>query len=288
MNDWKKHLGRWQWYVAIFLAISYVIAWFVVGQIKPKETVSVSFLNVGNGDAILIQGLMGNSILIDGGPDKTVLTELNRLLPLFARSLDAVVETHSALSSSAGLPFVLAHYHVGTFFNSGVAGKGGADGETEKLLSEQNIPVVTAQLGTTIDLHDGSFLRILFPDRKLSGVDPSTASIVAQYVFGKTCFLFMADAPLNIENYLVSLYGANFHCQVLKVAHQGADTSTGEEFLSAVSPEYSVISVAPDNTYGYPKKAVTDRLTAASSTIITTAEHGTITFVSDGENVWLK
>jgi competence protein ComEC len=286
--DWKKHRGRWQLYLAIFLAVSCGVTWFVEGQLKPRNTVSVSFLSVGNGDAILIQGRMGNRILIDGGPDKTVLTELNRVLPLFARFIDVVVETHPAVSSSGGLPFVFAHYGVGKFFNSGVEKNNGTEDEIARLVSEKNIPVAVAQLGTTIDLHDGSFLRILFPDRKLSGVDPSTASIVAQYVFGKTCFLFMADTPLNIENYLVTLYGANLHCQVLKVAHQGADTSTGESFVQAVSPEYSVISVAPNNTYGYPKKAVTDRLSAASSTVITTANYGTITFVSDGTNVFLK
>ena len=145
-----------------------------------------------------------------------------------------------------------------------------------------------------VDLGDGVVLQILFPDRDPTGMETNTASIVVRLVYGENEFLLTGDSPVAIERYLVSLesqsrtFGTGavqsptLASDVLKAGHHGSKTSTSQEFVSAVSPQYAVISVGKDNRYGHPNQETLDTLNNFDAKILRTDLLGRIIFKSDG------
>lgn len=246
-------------------------------------------------------------MLIDGGPGKAVLRELSKVMPFYDRSIDVVLATHADQDHVGGLPDVLKKYKANVFMESGVPGESSSYQELEKIVEKletsaqgreagQSISFkkILARRGMTVDLGDGAILQILFPDRDPSGMETNTASIVARLVYGENEFLFTSDSPVAIEDYLTfqeMLKSSNenlLKSDVLKVSHHGSKTSTGKAFVSAVSPEYTVISVGKDNRYGHPNQEVLDTLTNFGAKILRTDLIGRIVFKSDGTNFRVK
>jgi len=285
MSFLKKNLV-----VSLFslLVFTNIIVWIIFFGIQPNTFVKVSFLDIGQGDAILIQGRNGNQILIDGGPNRIVLNRLSKVMPFFDKSIDVVIETHPDRDHIGGLPEVLSRYRVENFIEPGVESDNSVDDELRRILNKKKINNIFARTGQTIGLGDGSYLEILFPDRDVSGLDTNDASIVARYIYGNSCFLLTGDSPQKIENYLVSRYGENMKCQVLKAGHHGSRTSTGDPLLSAVNPSIVIISAGKNNQYGHPHKDTLDRLAAYDSEVFSTIEFGTIDIFSDGQKIWRK
>ena len=119
----------------------------------------------------------------------------------------------------------------------------------------------------------------------MPGWDTNTGSIVARLTYGDESFLLTGDSPQSIEEYLVGKLGGKLHTTVLKLGHHGSRTSSSEIFLSAVSPEYAIISAGKDNKYGHPHQEVTDLLAKLKISSIGTAERGTIVFKTNGEDL---
>ncbi len=271
----------------IGLAVAAIIIWLALFEARPRHSISVSFLNVGEGDSVLIQGKNGNQVLIDAGPNRNVLAELSKALPFFDRSLNVLVETYPDKDNGGGLPYVLLQYSVGAFFNSGATTQSSIDDEIARITTEKHIPVQTLSSGIVFDLHDGSYLKVLSPDAG-ANMKTNEASLMLEYVYDNTCFLIMGDAPEKNENNLVLKFGDALHCQVLRVGHHGAKTSTGDALLTAVAPQYAVFSNSKDNRYAYPDQEVLDRLSAHGAKVLNTEDLGTITMFSDGEKIWSK
>jgi len=300
----------------IILAILLLGAIFSLYTVWLEEgggILTVSFLNIGQGDATFIEGPNGNQILIDGGPGRSILRELSAVMPFYDRSIDVVVATHADQDHVGGLPDVLNKYNVNIFMETEVAGESSSYEELEKMIVEKEsigkIKKILARRGMKVDLGGGAVLQILFPDRDPSGMETNTSSIVARLVYGKNEFLFTGDSPKAIEEYLVSLeknlkeghlqecQGQPLNCpgpkglpltlqsDVLKAGHHGSKTSTSAEFVSAVSPEFAVISVGKDNRYGHPNQETLDALTNFSAKILRTDQLGRIIFQSDGVNL---
>lgn len=258
-----------------------------------RGILKVAFLDIGQGDAIYIESPSGNQMLIDGGAGKAVLRELSKVMPFYDRSLDVVLATHADSDHVGGLPNVLGKYKVGLFLETGVPGESSAYQELESRIMNYElsgkVKKVLVRRGMVVDLGQGAILEILFPDRDPSGMETNTASIVARLVYGENEFLLTGDSPSAIEHYLISLDGAHqgsLQSDVLKAGHHGSKTSTSPEFVSAVSPEYAIVSAGKDNRYGHPHQEVLDTLTNFGAKILRTDEIGRIVFKSDGVNLW--
>lgn len=250
-----------------------------------RDGLTVSFLDIGQGDAIFIQTPSGKDILIDSGKNKTVLKELGGAMSFFDRHIDVVIATHPDLDHTGGIPSVFESYEVDLYVESGVfCDKSICEAINDSLNFEKSKSIL-ARRGTVIDFGDGVYISILFPDRDISDIETNTGSIVAQLTYGINSLLLTGDSPLSIENFLVSKDGINLDSDVLKAGHHGSRTSSGEEFIRAVSPAISIISAGKGNSYGHPHKEVLDILTKEGSKILGTYEDGRITLVSDGK-VW--
>ncbi|MBI5798979.1 MAG: MBL fold metallo-hydrolase [Candidatus Yonathbacteria bacterium] len=271
--------------LGIFLAIN-IFIWSAVARADRHGVLTVAFLNVGQGDAVYIEAPNGNQMLVDGGPPSgAVLRELGRAMPFWDRSLDVVLATHPDQDHVGGLPSVLARMRIYNVITTENTSDTGAYGAFEKAIVEESSRRVLARAGERIILDEGVVFEILFPNRNATGWETNTASIVARLSYGDKSFVFTGDSPQSVEKYLVGKNGGALHSTVLKLGHHGSRTSSGKVFLSAVDPEYAVISAGLNNKYGHPHKEVIDLLAELKIPSISTAEQGTIIFTTDGTNL---
>ncbi len=275
--------------VAAFLfAMANAAVWYAVATAQ-GGALTVSFMDVGQGDAILVEGPTGIQMLVDGGRDRAVLRALPRSMGPFDRTLDLVVETHPDADHIGGLPGVFARYAVGMFLEPGIPNDTNA---TDALIAasdtEPGITKLIARRGQRINLGGGAYADILFPDRDVSDFETNTGSIVMRVVYGKTSFMLTGDSPSQIEDYLAGAYGAALKTDVLKAGHHGSKYSTDDLWLSTLAPSIVVISAGVDNTYGHPAPETMARIEAASAAVLSTMGKGDVVLASDGTRVRRK
>jgi competence protein ComEC len=259
---------------------------------------AVSFLNVGQGDAIFIQAPSGRTALIDGGPDAGVLRQLSAVLPWYRRSIDVVIPTHPDADHITGLIDVLERYKISYIIQSSVLGTTPVWNTLENEIADDakhGTKVMTALRGQVIDLGGSAgspqaphaYLEILSPDRRVTNVDTNDGCVVTRLVYGATAFMFPCDAPQDVENYLVYLDGKNLHSDVLKAGHHGSKNSSSPLFVGFVGPQYAVYSRGCNNTYGFPDPETVATFRRFNIPALDTCTDGTITFTSDGQRVVL-
>ncbi len=266
-------------FLLIFVSINFFIFYIIYSNHSGK--LKVVFLNIGQGDSILIESPVGNQILIDGGLSGKVLEALGKEIPFYDRSIDAVFATHPDADHIGGLPLVLEKYKVENYFDNGMQGDTALFKKLDNVVAQKKIDYYQAVRGELVDLGGGAYLRILSPENA-SGKDTNTNSIVAKLYFGGNSVVLTGDAPMEIENVIAKKYGAELKSDILKVAHHGSKNSLSGAFISAVSPEFSVISVNKDNQYGHPHIEVMNFLKEIETKILQTYEEGNIIFESDG------
>ncbi|MFC1802159.1 ComEC/Rec2 family competence protein [Patescibacteria group bacterium] len=269
-------------YILLFFVCMGLFIWFIFSCEDRKGFLTVSFLDVGQGDAIFIDTPSGLQVLIDGGKNKSVLRELSSVLPFYDRSIDVVIATHPDADHIEGLVSVLENYKVDYFVESGNYLDNGIYEELVRLSESKNTERIFARRGMNLNFGESLNLSFLFPDRDVLSVGSNTASVVTKLVYGGKSFLFTGDSPKSIEKYLVSLDSEVLKSDVLQVGHHGSKTSTSDVFLNAVNPEIAVISVGVDNRYGHPSESILDLLDKFNVEFFRTDQDGLVEIKSDG------
>ena len=259
--------------------------------ISNEENLTVHVLDVGQGDSILIESPTGRRVLIDGGPDGSLLQRrLAEHLPWWSRRIDIVLLTHPSADHLIGLTETLRRYDVGFVVDPQLESGTVYGHRWERVLREHSdLAVVRAERGTALDLGGGAHLEILHPppDRPFdTATEHDDNSVVAKLSYGDVSFLFAADIYSPGEEFLLDSE-ADVRSTVLKVAHQGSRYSSSKEFLEAVSPRFAIISAGEDNRFGHPHPETLERLESLPSapTILRTDMHGTVTLTTDGEKL---
>ena len=276
--------------MTLFLLVcGVIIVWSLASlrSTQAEQYLSVSFLDVGQGDAIFIQTPGGVEVLIDGGPNNSVLRELSTQMSFFDREIDMVIGTHPDSDHIGGLIDVLQRYRVATILTTENQSDTSTASAYVQATADEGAQIVYAKAGQEFQLDEAVTLRVLFPVYDATQMESNASSIIMQLVYGETEFLLTGDSPKRIEEYLVQ-QGIDLESDVLKVGHHGSRTSTSEMFLEAVDPQFAVISAEKDSRYGHPHVEVTDLLFNHQIETYRTAQEGTITFESDGQTVWLK
>lgn len=259
--------------LAVAFVLSTVFFWYANDVAKRTEVV---FLNVGEGDAILLsQGM--NQVLIDGGRDgKTLLTHLGRHMPFWDRTIEAIIATHPDADHINGFQGVLRAYRVDRVLSTGSE----SDTETFRRFRDATITNVSASpltvfRGTTIEFPHGGKLTVEYPNVPESGIRTETneKSIVARFTYGETSILLTGDLPREEE----FLSKDESRVTVLKVAHHGSKYSTSDAFLERIKPKEAVISVGK-NSYGHPNEDVLERLAHRGITLFRTDILGDIVY----------
>lgn len=276
--------------ILTLLIVSAVI-WSAVLRESRHGVLTVSFLDVGQGDSILIESPSGLTVLIDGGPTAGVLREISKQMPWYDRSIDVIIATHSDADHITGLIDVLERYQVSYIVRSSVEGTTATWNALRDSIGaekRERARVVTAVRGQIIDLGGGVYLEVLSPDRLVPNLETNTGCVVTRLVYGNTSFMLPCDAPQAIEKYLVSVDGADLRANVLKAGHHGSKTSSSPLFVGYVDPQYAVYSRGCDNMYGMPHKETIATYEAFNIPTLDTCTRGTIIFTSDSQKVTLK
>jgi len=284
-----------RWIIPPLLVLAILAS--VAAATMPDNNLHVSFLNVGEGDAILIQ--KGNQqILVDGGPSPQALSlELGDKMPFWDRTIELVILTHPHSDHIAGLVEVLNRYKVEQVLYPDLDYESPLCEEWLRLLEEKGIKCTLAQAGQQIDLGQAVVLRVLNPQTPQitgTGSDIDNNGVVLRLSLDRVSFLLTADIMQEAEFELIK-QRADLASTVLKVAHHGSETSTTPEFLAVVNPRVAVISAGKDNPFGHPSAEVVQRLEeklGAENIYLTydakTDEHHTIEFITDGQRLWVK
>jgi len=247
----------------------------------------VSFLSVGQGDAIFIETPDGVQVLIDGGPSGEVLSQLAGQMPFFDTRLDVVIGTHPDLDHVAGLVNVLSRYRVDTIVTTEATGASPAAKAWAEAVVAEGAVVQYARAGQVLQLGASTTLTILSPTFDPSPLDSNTGSIIVLLEYGEIGFMLTGDAPQGIETYLVDTHGAALEAEVLKLGHHGSDTSSASSFLAAVNPLFAVVSAGVNNRYNHPHPDVLARVADTDALVVSTQD-GSVHFYTDGQVLWVE
>lgn len=271
---------------------------------EAKGQLTISMLDIGQGDAVLIQTGAKN-ILIDTGDDKyyedgkkgkentQLLTELQKLK---IDHIDTLVMTHAHADHIGKADKVIAQYGVKELIYNGIPSTSKYFINALKAAKANGTQQVKVKAGDVLDFGNGVSFEIVSPSQSLidedtatikakKKVDVNNESVVGRLTFGNFAMLFTGDAEGPVEKDMAVSYGKKLKCQVLKAGHHGSKTSSTAEFLKLVQPESVVMSLGVNNQYGHPHEALLNRLQKQGvKNIYRTDANGTITIVSDGSS----
>jgi len=259
------------------------VAWYLVLAQKPNQILETIFLDVGQGDSILIKTPQNQSILIDGGPNNKVLEKLGKYIFSLPKKIDVVILTHPHADHVTGLIEVLKRYNIGLIVINGVYLKTDNYNQFLAAAKESGAKVLTAEVGEAIHFgKDLEFDIIAAPDGGATNENNANeTSIVGKLIYKDFSIMFMGDAPAQIENKVMA-YGEGLKSDIIKVGHHGSKTSSFINFLNAVAPKAGIIEVAEKNIYSLPSPAALSRFAMSGINIFETGQKGDIKVLSNG------
>ena len=261
-------------------AIVVALGGAAVGEATGRAT-RITVLDVGQGDAILLESRTGAGMLVDGGPDPNrVLVALDERIPPWDRRLDVVVLTHPHEDHVAGLARILERYAVGRVYEPGMRGPGPGWAAWSAVLRD-GPPHGVLATGARLRLGEVS-MQVLWPDPGTVPAEPAdtgtavnNVSVVLLGEANGRRFLLAGDVEEGIDPAL--LERGLPRVDLLKVAHHGSRTATTQAFVDAVRPRVAVASAGAGNTYGHPAPATLARLRDAGARTLRTDQDGSVT-----------
>ena len=244
------------------------------------DSLSVHYIDVGQADCALLE-CAGQYMIIDGGNVDDSDLVVTYLQDQGVEQLHTVVCTHAHEDHVGGLAAVLAVYPTEQILSPTRTYSSACFDDFLYYADQQDIAITIPDPGDSFYLGNAE-VTVLGPVK--SYADPNNTSIVVKVEFGDTSFLFTGDMEKDAETDMLN-YGMDVSADVLKVGHHGSSTSTGYRFLYEVDPEYAVISVGTDNTYGHPHRETVAILADAGVPMLRTDELGTILAVTDGSEI---
>ncbi len=251
------------------------------------KTLDVWFIDVGQGDSILLRSPNGKWMLVDAGPRDSFAAIDGLLKSLSVRTLDIVVATHVHEDHIGGMAALAGKYKIGKFYTSSDTAETNAYADMLAALKKAGVkPEIVYATATSMLPFDADVeVRLLSPfDAKYD--ESNDKSVVLRIAYGATSVLLAGDAEAIAERLMLkALPNVLFDSDVLKLGHHGSYSSTTEKFLLAVSPSFAVASCAKDNIYGYPDEKIVELLHKHGVPLLTTADSGTIHIALDGATV---
>lgn len=248
----------------------------------------ISFLDVGQGDSTLIQK-GDQQILIDGGPDDKVLTELGKEMPLTDRKIEIIVLTHPHADHLAGIIQILDRYEVGKVYSSGVLSSSNQYLEFLNKIKEKSIPFIVPKTNETINL-DGASLEFLWPGDKYfqkTEENLNNTSIVSKFCVSLDCVLLTGDIEKEEQDVMFGYYNSIapdiFKSKIIKVPHHGSQNAANPTLYELVLPKVAVISAGKDNMYKHPHQVTLDLLKSFNIQTKRTDQDGTVSFDLSGQ-----
>ncbi|MEK9156148.1 MAG: MBL fold metallo-hydrolase [Patescibacteria group bacterium] len=280
--------------ILTFLALTAMFIWAEVAKSPPDNALRLYFLDVGQGDSALIQ--KGNyQVLIDGGPDDNVLSELGRVMPLSDRRIEIMILTHPHADHLVGLNSIMNRYEIDQIYVGGVIHTSNAYLEFLETIKNKQIPLAVPEINQIKNLFEGAVLTFLWPgkvDAEQSVENLNNTSIVNRFCYFDQCALLTGDIETEEQERMFSYYTDRgmpikdkFSAVVLKAPHHGSANANTDSLYEKIIPRYVVISAGADNRYGHPHRATLDTIEKIGAQILRTDRDGAIEFIVGAEGV---
>jgi len=252
------------------------------GESKAAAQLKVHFLNVGQALSVLIQDEYGNELLYDMGNDADAPFISNYLKKAGVGSIEYMVNSHPHEDHIGGMDDLLKAFEVDTVIMSNLTYETKAYKEVVDLLIQKNIKVSDPVPGETYQVGSWSF-EIIGP-MKTAYDETNNYSVVIKVTNGSQSVLLTGDAEVDSEHEIISS-GSELKADILQVPHHGSGSSSSSQFIKQISPQYAVISVGSDNSYGHPDNLVVNRLELMGIKTYRTDTDGTVVFTIDGGEI---
>lgn len=299
---------RWRWRgsiwpaIAACLLIAVAASWMggTIGGPLGDPVLTVAVLDVGQGDALLVRGPTGRTMLVDGGGEVDLAGRprrdigARRVVPalrrLGVRRLNVVMLSHAHEDHVGGLPAVLENFTVDLVLDPGVPHPSPSYVRLLDLVRKRRVPYALARRGQRVDLGGGAIVEVLHPAEDGQGDPPdpddlvNARSIVARVRFGRVSILLTGDIEAETETHLLRS-GMEIHSTVLKVAHHGSRSSTTPAFLDAVRPAVALLSVGASNLFGHPHPRTLRALEERGIRVYRTDQDGAVILRTDGRTL---
>ena len=268
--------------IAIFLYLDYT-------KINSKYF-QINYLDIGQGDSILIITPENQKILIDTGLIGNLNKKFKKYISFFDKEIDLFMLTHPDSDHIGDVLNILKNYQIKQI----VLPKSIQQNAEFKILlnniKSEKIPFLFANSETDLKIGKNVFIDFLYPFKNTSTKEQNifnNSSLVFKVVYKENSFLFSGDAEAKQEKMILQSI-QNLKADIYQAGHHGSKTSSSEIFLQAIQPKITIISAEKDNSFGHPHKDVIKSLKNKGSIIYQTAEEGDITFYSDGNIYWKK
>lgn len=265
-------------YLLIFFIIANIFTYWIILDFLFAPKGEVSFLSVGQGDAQLIQ-IPGGNILIDAGPDAKILSELDKLLPFYDRTIDLFILSHSNKDHFNGLFDILERYKVRAVMFNNLSYSNSLFQKLLQELDKREILIIKGIAGANVSWKNQDNLLFLYPETMVfSKQDPNKFSSVNMLFLRQNCFLFTGDiSSVQEKKILPFLSCPDNNSRILKVSHHGSKYSSSTQFLEEFKPQIAIIEVG-ENSYGHPHPDTLERLKNIGAQIFRVDLDGTISF----------
>jgi len=251
--------------------------------VNNDNVMRVSYIDVGQGDSILVQ-VNGKSLLIDAGPNDSTDKLISYLNKQNIKKLDFIVATHPHEDHIGAMDTVIKKYNIGEFYAPKKMTTTKTFENMVNALKSKNIKINTAAAGVNLDLGKNVKCEMIAPNAANYGDNLNNYSAVVKITYGNSKFLFMGDAEkLNEKEILNKNYDVT--CDVLKLGHHGSSSSSSKAFLDKASPKIAIISCGKNNDYGHPHKETLAEMKKKNIQVYRTDIDSTITLISDGNKI---
>ncbi len=248
---------------------------------QEMPVMKVHFINVGQGDSILIETPLDRTILIDGGPPEAGDALVNYIKERRINEIDLMIATHPDVDHIGGLVKVLDEIDVGGVLDIGKLHPTKTFAAYMNRIRDLQIPLTIAEKDTPIEIDPMISLDIWNAAQSLTS--PNASSLVLKLNYEETDMLFMGDVGKKEEKEIQKKHDVD--AELIKIGHHGSNTSTGMSFLEAVDPEIAILTYSKDNNYGHPVPRVIEHLYEINALIYSTAALDSITVETDGETL---
>ncbi|WP_284141558.1 MBL fold metallo-hydrolase [Virgibacillus sp. LDC-1] len=271
-------------FFTIICSIAFIFYPFTTqASAPPFGELKVHFIDVGQGDSMLVTTPTNKHILIDGGPPGSGNKIIAYLKKQGIRKLDLLIATHPDMDHIGGLPDVMKKIKVKKILDSGKLHTTRAYRKYIREIHQRKIPLEIAQENTSIDIDPQVQIQILNAYKK--GKNNNESSIALKIGYKEIDFLLMSDVERKQEKKFIKKF--NVEAEILKVAHHGSRTSSSFAFLKHVRPRIAIITYSKENDYGHPVHRVIRNLYKLKTEIYSTAVYGDIVIHTNGRDFYL-
>lgn len=256
----------------------------ISGQSKKNNFLEIFFIDVGQGDCILIKTPKNFWYMIDVGPGLGYRSIERTLNELNVKTIEALVLTHPHEDHIGGVLNLLNNFKIKSVIDPGVSYTSSLYNKILAKIKQKNIIYMVGEAGMKLQWIGLKNVIILNPFRHSDFKNINNASIVIRIKYKKISFMLMGDAEKESESEILSNF-KNMKSVVLKVGHHGSTSSTSENFLAELKPKYAVIFCGKGNKFGHPHQKTINLLTENNITIYRTDTEGTLIFRTDGKNL---